>query len=372
MTVSDRTGGHARPRSPLPLTAPLPPRTFVGSRTPVEARRRVPRAPVTAALAAAGALGALYGAALATSGTGEPYAPGAGPAALLRAGLYLALAVLLGEAAGARMARTLPEAPGPPPPSRATWAALAGVVCAEAQLLLLDGGGFLDGGPGGGQHLDVYGTRTGGLAHLAANGFLLAALCLGTGRRAWAPVPLAAVVVAEALRAHPEDDTPLVGALLTATHLTAAALWVGGLLYVLRVGVLWRGHPYAVRALLLRWARLAAAAFTAVAVTGTCSTLRRLPPEEVLKTAYGRTLLVKLALFAAVSALALAARRGLTDGGGERDGDRERRGGREGEPGPDGPGCDQVLRPARVEWWALAAVVVVSAVLTVVPVPTPG
>ncbi|WP_208879321.1 CopD family protein [Streptomyces armeniacus] len=335
MTLSDRPGRHAR-TGPRRTRRPL---------------RPWQRALLVTVLAAAGALGALYGAALATSGTGELLAPGAGSAALLRSGLYLSLAVLLGELAGARMVRAVPEAPGPLPASRATWAAVAGVVCAEGQLLLLDSGGFLNSASGAAQHIEVYGTRTGGLAHLAANGFLLAALCFGTGRRKWAPVPLAMVVVAEALRAHPEDDTPLVGALLTCVHLTAAALWVGGLVYVLRAGLLWRHEPGAVRALLRRYTRLAAATFAAVAVTGTLSTLRRLPLDEVFSTAYGRTLLVKLGLFAAVSALALTARRGLDRGDPELVG---------------------VTRPAKAESVALAAVVVVSAVLTVVPVPPSG
>lgn len=82
-------------------------------------------------------------------------------------------------------------------------------------------------------------------------------------------------------------------------------------------------------------------------MTGTFSALRRLPPDTVLTSAYGRTLLVKLVLMAVVSALALGARRGLAS-----------------DPDPA-----VARRRARRELAALAAVVLVSAVLTVVPDP---
>ncbi|OEV05643.1 CopD family protein [Streptomyces oceani] len=321
VTASDHPARHARPRSP---------------------RRTV----LIWSLVATGALTALYGPAMATALTGELQAPGAGSAALLRTGLFLCLAVLLGELAGARMAQSVPDGPALLPRSWATVTAVVGVVCAEAQILWLDNGGWI-GSAGGADRFEAYGTRTGALAHLAANGFLLAALCIGTKRRGWAALPLSLVVLAEALRAHPEDNTPLLGSLLTFVHLTAAALWVGGLVYVLRTWRMWRHRAAPARALMGRYTRLAAAAFGAVVVTGTLSTLRRLPLNAVFDTAYGQTLLVKLTLFGVVSALALAARRHLAA-------DRD----------PAG-----VSGPARTESLVLVAVMVVSALLTVMPLP---
>lgn len=345
MTLSDRAAHprHARPRS-------------------------LRRVLLVAGLLLVAVLTALTGATLATSGTNELRSPATGSSALLRSALIVSLALLLGELAVARMARSLPgavalpearreageerpspsgRAPGRLPRSWATAAAVIGALSAEGQLFLLDKSGSLATASGSADLVEVYGTRTGGLAHLAANGFLLAALCFGTRRYAWAPVPLAMVVLAEAMRAHPESNSPLYGTLLTFVHLTAACLWVGGLVYVLRTTRLWRHLPGAVTALWGRYTKLAAVAFAAVAVTGTLSTLRRLPLDAVLDTAYGRTLLVKLALFGAVSALALGARRRLH---GRRD-------------------LDGTARPARAESVALAGIVVVSAVLTVVPLP---
>ncbi|MGC5362957.1 CopD family protein [Streptomyces sp. DT24] len=87
--------------------------------------------------------------------------------------------------------------------------------------------------------------------------------------------------------------------------------------------------------------------YVALAVTGTFSTLRRLPLDTVFTSTYGRTLLVKLALPAVVNALALTARLRLT---------------RDGDPAT-------AHRPARRERTVLVAVVLVSAILTVVPDP---
>ncbi|WP_434600275.1 CopD family protein [Streptomyces sp. A5-4] len=89
--------------------------------------------------------------------------------------------------------------------------------------------------------------------------------------------------------------------------------------------------------------------FTALTVTGTASTLRRLPLDQILSSAYGRTLLAKLLLVAVAGLLALPARRRLH---------RARRG-------------PSAFRAARVELVALGAVVLVSALLTAVPLPVP-
>ncbi|MFE3599947.1 CopD family protein [Streptomyces sp. NPDC059142] len=342
--------------------------------------------PVTVGLVAGGALAAVLvavvGVSLAGRGTGELRIPGAGATTVLRAAVFAALAVHLGELAGTRLARTGPArtgpartgpartgpartgpartgpartgaartgpvtvsgsvpapAPGMPEPRRlSVTASLVGAAASAGQILLLARVSGLD-------LATVYGTSDGRFLLVMANGFLLAAGCATLTRPALALAPLAAVVGAEALRAHPEPYTPMLGVALTVVHLTAASLWTGGLLYVLRAMWLRRGDPAGSRDLLGRYARHAARLLAALAATGTLSTLRRLPADVVLTSAYGRVLMAKLVLVAVVCALALTARVRL------------RRGGDAG-------------RPARAELAFLALVVLVSAVLTVVPDP---
>ncbi|MET9620507.1 CopD family protein [Streptomyces sp. NPDC006464] len=285
---------------------------------------------VTAATLAAlaGLALAVLGAALAQAGTGELRIPAAGTTTLLRLFVLAAFAIHLGELAGARIAGE-----GPLPRRWSPAAALLGAAATAGLLLLFSAVSGLG-------LTTVYGMREGRLLLVTANAFVLAALC-ATGRRpALALGPLGVAVLAEALRAHPEATGPAIGAALTVVHLTAASLWFGALLYVLRTMRLRGGG----RAVLARYARTAAWLYAALVVTGTCSALRRLPPDLVLSTAYGRVLLVKLGLVGLASLLALTARRRMLRGGDAR-------------------------TPARTELGVLAAVVLVSAVLTVVPDP---
>ncbi|MFF7179111.1 CopD family protein [Streptomyces sp. NPDC008121] len=271
---------------------------------------------------------ALLGAGIAQAGTGELRIPAAGTTTLLRMFVLVGLAVHLGELAGTRLARE-----GPRPRRWSAPASLLGAAASATLLLLLAAVSGLG-------LTTVYGMREGRLLLVTANAFALAALC-ATGRRpTLALLPLAVVIGAEALRAHPETYSPAVGITLTVVHLTAGSLWLGSLLHVLRTMRLRRDG----RAVLVRYARMAACLFAALAVTGTLSTLRRLPPDLVLATAYGRVVLAKLALIGVVSLLALTARHRMLRGG-----DAE--------------------APARIELGALVAVVLVSAVLTVVPDP---
>ncbi|MFJ8585326.1 CopD family protein [Streptomyces sp. NPDC093595] len=296
--------------------------------------RRRAHAPRTRLAVAAGVLAALaaalLGPGIAAHGTGELHIPAAGTTTLLRVAVFAALALHLGELAGARLAGA-----GPRPSPYALGAALGGAAASAGQIVLLARVSDLD-------ITAVYGTRDGGLLLAMANGFALAAGCVALKRPGYAVAPLALVIGAEALRAHPEPYTPEIGTALTVVHLIAASLWTGGLLYVLRVVRLRGGGA---REVLLRYARLAGWLYAALAVTGTCSALRRLPADVVLGSAYGRVLLAKLALMAVASVLAVAARRRL----GRRGGD--------------------AATPARTELAVLAGVVVVSALLTVVPDP---
>ncbi|MFE3824278.1 CopD family protein [Streptomyces sp. NPDC059092] len=304
-----------------------------------------------AGLVAGGALAALLvallGASIAARGTGELRIPGAGVTTVLRAAVLAALAVHLGELAGGRLARTGPARTGTPgagsprtAPEPRRWAVAASLVGAGAsagQILLLAQVSGLD-------LTTVYGTSDGRFLLVMANGFLLAAGCATLTRPALALAPLAAVIGAEAMRAHPEPYTPMLGVALTVVHLTAASLWTGGLLYVLRALWLRRADPAGSGDLLARYARHAARLLAALAATGTLSTLRRLPVDVVLTSAYGRVLITKLVLVAVVCVLALTARNRLRRGG-------------------------DAVRPARAELAVLALVVLVSAVLTVVPDP---
>ncbi|MEU8762209.1 CopD family protein [Streptomyces sp. NPDC048659] len=285
---------------------------------------------LTAALLAAAATlaAALLGAGVAQTGTGELEIPAAGTITLLRLFILLALAVQLGELVGVRLAGE-----GPLPRRWSLPAAALGLASSAALLGLLAVISGLRLGT-------VYGLREGRLLLVTANAFALAALCAASRRPALALAPLAVAVGAEALRAHPEAYTPAIGFGLTVVHLTGASLWCGTLLYVLRTMRLREGGADVLR----RYARMAAWVFAALAVTGTCSTLRRLPLDAVLTTAYGRVLLFKLALFGVAALLALTARRRMLRGA-------------DAQP------------PARAELAVLGGVVLVSALLTVVPDP---
>ncbi|MFI6871821.1 CopD family protein [Streptomyces sp. NPDC050400] len=312
----------------------------------------VGRAVAVVVLVAAAALVPMFGPRAALDGTGEAAAPGVGGIALLRTVLFAALCVQLGEAFAGFLARRVAPAQAAP----RTWspyAAWVGFAAALGLASVVAAGNLIPHGIGDLDIGGLYGTRDGTLALLEVNAFLVAALCARSRRPDTALLPLAAVVVAEALRAHPPaEDTPLVGSGLTLVHLTCAALWAGGLLYVLRALRQWRRTaPEAGTALLGRYARVAAVLLAAITATGVCSTLRRMPPGTVLDqlttTAYGRTLLAKVLLVAVVAALALAARFRLR-------GARDR---------------TAAYVPARAEVVVLGVVVAVSAVLTALPLP---
>jgi putative copper export protein len=301
-----------------------------------------------------GALIPLLGPRAALDGTGEAGAPGAGGIALARTVLLAALCVPVGELFVVWLARRVPGAPGEAPRSWASWAAGAGFLASVALASVVATGNLVPDSPAEMDVGGLYATRDGRLALLEMNAFAAAGLlALSRGPAAQA-LPLAALVVAEALRAHPAtEDSPLVGTGLTLVHLTCAALWAGGLLHVLRTlrTRAWRSTR-AGTALLGRYARVAAVLFAAVTATGVWSTLRRMPPgtvwDQVTETAYGRVLLAKVLLVAAVAALALRARLRLR---------------RATDDGLDARAL------ARAEVAVLGAVVAVSALLTALPVP---
>ncbi|MFI8188237.1 CopD family protein [Streptomyces sp. NPDC085946] len=314
-------------------------------------RAALGRTAAVLALVTLGALIPLLGPSPALRGTGEAAAPGTGGIALLRAVLFAALCVPAGELFVGRLARAVPGAPAALPRSWSAAAAAAGCAAALGLASVVATGNLVPQDPSQVDVGGLYASREGKLALLEVNAFLLAGLCAVSrrpGTQAW---PLAAVVVAEALRAHPPTEYgPLTGSALTLVHLTCAALWAGGLLHALRTLRRWRGTG-AGAALLGRYARAATLLLAAVTATGVCSSLRRMPPGTVLEqlttTAYGRVLLAKLVLMAAVAALALWARVRLR---------------RAADP-------LTACSPARAEVVALGAVVAVSGLLTALPVP---
>ncbi|MET7407912.1 CopD family protein [Streptomyces parvulus] len=325
------------------------------SRTTGTGRHATPsgtgRTAAVLALVALAALIPVLGPSPALRGTGEAEAPGTGGIALLRAVLFAALSVPLGELFVNRLAHSLPGAPPERPRSWSPQAAGAGFAAALGLASVVATGNLV---PDGAADIDVgglYASRDGKLALLEVNAFLAAGLCALSRRPGSQVWPLAAVVVAEALRAHPTTEySPLLGSALTLVHLTCASLWAGGLLYALRTLRRWRGAE-AGPALLGLYARVAAVLLAALTATGVCSSLRRMEPgtiaDQLTNTAYGRVLLAKVLLVAAVAALALWARIRLS---------------RAADPLTACP-------PARAEVVALGAVVAVSGLLTALPVP---
>ncbi|MFJ6661525.1 CopD family protein [Streptomyces sp. NPDC091377] len=325
-----------------------------GAGGPAEPRPGTGGAVAVLVLVTLGALIPLLGPPAALSGTGEDPPPGTAGIALLRTVLFAALCVPVGELFVQRLAGRLPGAPAARPRSWAPYAAGAGFLAALGLASMVATGNLVPGSPA---EIDVgglYESRDGKLALLEVNAFALAGLLAlsGGGRALW--WPMAAVAVAEALRAHPTvEHSPMVGSALTLVHVACSALWVGGLVYALRTLRLWsrRGHPGPGAALLGLYARVAVALLAAITATGLWSTLRRMPPETVLEqlteTAYGRVLLAKVLLVGAVAALALSARHRLR---------------RAADP-------LSAYVPARAEVVALGVVVAVSGLLTALPVP---
>jgi copper transport protein len=235
---------------------------------------------------------------------------GFGWTVVLRWILFGTYALAIGSLAGSRLTRPVAQRSDLPAPR--VWllsSTLAGLGAASGLAAVVAGGGNPLRGLA---HLGVLiDSRPGTLALVEVAAFALAAVAVGMSRPAWAAVPLAAVAVAEGIRAHPEAAVPGWGAITVSVHLLAAALWVGTLAHVLRTSLAWRGEPAAVKIVFRSYARAAAWIFTLVIVTGTTNALLVAPLSTWLSSAYGRLLLVKLALFIVAAAAALTSRRRL-------------------------------------------------------------
>ncbi|WP_322770389.1 copper resistance CopC/CopD family protein, partial [Frankia sp. Cr1] len=239
-------------------------------------------------------------------------------AAVLRWLLFTGLALVLGGAVGAELTgRTQRRTPaGETVPAVAPLlrsGSLLGFTAAVGLAVHLLGDGSIADGL---RRLSLSGladTVPGRITLVEALGFAVA-VGLATLRRprGLIVVPMVAVVGAEAWRSHLTAAAPDWGALVTAIHLTAAAIWVGTLLHVVRVAARMRHSPLAVRALLAGYSRIALGLFLVVVATGTLTSIELVPNlPALLHTGYGRVLLVKLGLVTLTVALALAARRHL-------------------------------------------------------------
>jgi copper transport protein len=220
---------------------------------------------------------------------------------------FAALAWLAGLAVFARLVRRSQGVDHATQRSGAVTATLTGLAVTLLLFALVVGNGSVPNAiahPASGR----VGSRPGLLALVEVAAYAVAA-CVALSRLSrWIPVPLLAVVAAEAMRAHPQTYAPGWGEVLTAIHLTAASVWAGTLLHVLRQAWARRGDARFVRTLFATYARLALWLFAAVVVTGVANALIVVPISALLRTGYGAVLLVKLALVAGAAALALAGR----------------------------------------------------------------
>jgi copper transport protein len=178
--------------------------------------------------------------------------------------------------------------------------------------------------------------------------FAVAARLLRLRQPGPAVLPLFGVVLAEALRAHPEGMIPVAGAALTLCHVLPALLWAGMLLYVLRAAIAWRTDPAAMQGLIRLYANVVAWLLAVVIATGIVSALLLVPVSSLLTSTYGRFLIAKAALVATAICLAIAGRVWL----------------RKLPPGGSGP-----ARVTRLEGAALAAAILLTGILTVLTPP---
>ena len=138
--------------------------------------------------------------------------------------------------------------------------------------------------------------------------FALAAGALRLRQPGLSVLPLLAVVLAEAIRAHPEGIVPVGGALLSVVHVLPAVMWAGMLVYTLRAAIAWREDPAAMRGLIRLYANAAVWLFAVVVLTGVVSALVLVPLGSLLSTGYGIMVIVKAVLVAAVAGAAIAGR----------------------------------------------------------------
>jgi copper transport protein len=259
------------------------------------------------------------------------------------------LTVAFGGLAGRGLARQYKgPRPGPLPPPWALRACVVGLVASAALLVTALAG------PGVAKSLaqpPVAGLGAAATAPIALGEmvcFALAALLLRLRQPGPSVIPLAGVVLAEGIRAHPEGIIPVAGALITFCHLLPAILWAGMLLYALRTAHAWRGYPAAAQGIMRLYATAAAWLFAIVLVTGVVSALVLVPIGSLLTTDYGLFVIAKAVVVGTAALLAVAGRLKLR-----------------GQPDPG----DRPALVTRLEVGALAAALVITGILTVLTPP---
>jgi copper transport protein len=223
--------------------------------------------------------------------------------AVPRALLFLGLALALGGLVGALLARRQTGERSAVRPLVRTGALLG--LAGTAALLLQVASVDVSTWPGL--------LQTSQPARLLAAEAALFALALVIARAplagAVAAAALVGVVLLEGVRAHPNEAIGAVGWLLTVVHLAAAAVWVGGLVHVVRLALAWRGRSLATWMVVGAYSRVAIALFLVVLATGALSALLLLPTlQDWTGTTYGRVLLLKLAVLAGAAVAAVVAR----------------------------------------------------------------
>ena len=236
--------------------------------------------------------------------------------AVLRWLMLAGLAGALGGLAGRGLARQYKgTAPAPLPPPWALRFSLLGLAAAAGLTVVIFSARALltlHAHPAVAALLTV---GQGGLTGVECAAFALAAGALRLRQPGLSVMPLLAVVLAEAIRAHPEGIVPVGGALLSLVHILPAVMWAGMLVYTLRAAVAWRQDPVAMRGLVRLYANAAVWLFAVVVLTGVVSALVLVPLGSLLTTAYGIMVIVKAVLVAAVAAAAIAGRAWLGRGG---------------------------------------------------------
>src|ERR1700722_2631886 len=225
--------------------------------------------------------------------------------AVLRWLMLAGLAGALGGLAGRGLARQYKgAAPAPLPAPWALRSSLLGLAATAGLAVVIFGARALLALPAHPAVAALLATGQGGLVGVECAAFALAAGALRLRQPGLSVPPLLAVVLAEAIRAHPEDVVPVGGALLSVVHVLPA----GMLLYTLRAAIAWREDPVAVRGLVRLYANAAVWLFAVVVLTGVVSALVLIPLGSLLTTAYGIMVIVKAVLVAAVAAAAIAGR----------------------------------------------------------------
>jgi copper transport protein len=238
------------------------------------------------------------------------------PIALFRWLLFAGLAISLGGFIGQLLTRRRGaeiEADLPTPWLMA--GAVAGLLGAAGLALLVAGSGSLSAGVNEFGCAKLATSRPGAVA-LAEVGAFAAAFVLFLARRQWLGVGcLGVVAIAEGLRAHPDAAAGSVGALVTIAHVLAAAVWLGALLHVVRVGLARRRSGVPNAGLVAAYARMALVLVLALLATGVIAALLLIPVGDLrpvlTRTGYGRWLLVKFGFVALALGLAVWARRFL-------------------------------------------------------------